>query len=62
MIYDYNKEHLNKYLVIYIEENIFPEYNKNEKAHDINHIISVINHAFNISKNSCVPSITLSPK
>lgn len=51
MIYDYNKEHLNKDLVIYIEENIFPEYNKNEKAHDINHIISVINHAFNISKN-----------
>ena len=51
MEYDYNKSNLNKDLVSYIEKEIFPIYDKNEKAHDISHIINVINHAFNISKN-----------
>ena len=51
MEYNYNKSNLNKDLVSYIEKEIFPVYNKNEKAHDISHIINVINHAFNISKN-----------
>ena len=51
MEYNYNKSNLNKDLVSYIEKEIFPIYDKNEKAHDISHIINVINHAFNISKN-----------
>lgn len=51
MEYNYNKSNLNKDLVSYIEKEIFPVYDKNEKAHDISHIINVINHAFNISKN-----------
>lgn len=51
MKYNYNKSNLNKDLVSYIEKEIFPIYDKNEKAHDISHIINVINHAFNISKN-----------
>lgn len=51
MEYNYNKSNLNKDLVSYIEKDIFPIYDKNEKAHDISHIINVINHAFNISKN-----------
>lgn len=50
MEYNYDKSMLNEKLVLYIENNIFPVYNKNEKAHDINHIIEVIKHAFNISK------------
>ena len=29
---------INEELKKYIEENIFPEYDKNEKGHDINHI------------------------
>lgn len=51
MEYNYNKSNLNNDLVSYIEKEIFPIYDKNEKAHDISHIINVINHAFNISKN-----------
>lgn len=51
MDYNYDKSNLNLKLIEYIENNIFPEYSKNEKAHDINHIIYVINHAFSISKN-----------
>ena len=51
MEYNYNKSNLNKDLVSYIEKEIFPIYKKKEKAHDISHIINVINHAFNISKN-----------
>ena len=51
MEYNYNKSNLNKDIVSYIEKEIFPIYDKNEKAHDISHIINVINHAFNISKN-----------
>lgn len=51
MEYIYNKTKLNEKLISYIENNIFPIYDKNEKAHDINHILTVINHAFSISKN-----------
>ena len=51
MEYIYDKTKLNEKLISYIENNIFPIYDKNEKAHDINHILTVINHAFSISKN-----------
>lgn len=51
MEYNYNKTSLNKKLVEYIETHIFPEYNKNEAGHNINHILSVINRSFEISKN-----------
>ena len=38
MEYIYDKTKLNEKLISYIENNIFPIYDKNEKAHDINHI------------------------
>ena len=34
----------------YIEKNILPQYNKNEKAHDINHIHYVIRRCFELIK------------
>ena len=39
---------INKELQKYIEQNIFPEYSKNEKAHDIEHIKYVINRSFKL--------------
>ena len=39
---------INNNLKKYIEENIFPEYQKNEKAHDINHIKYVIERSFEL--------------
>jgi len=39
---------LNNELQNYIERNIFPEYNKNEKAHGIEHIKWVINRSFEL--------------
>ena len=36
----------------YIEKNIFPVYNKNEKAHDINHINYVIRRSFELIKQN----------
>ena len=39
---------INKELQEYIENNVFPEYNKNEKGHGINHIKSVINRSFEL--------------
>ena len=50
-MYNYPKQDLNEKLVEYIEKNIFPQYDLNEKGHNINHIITVINHAFDIAKN-----------
>ena len=38
-------------LITYIENNIFPLYEKNEKGHGISHIESVINKSLEISKN-----------
>lgn len=35
----------------YIEQNIFPEYEKNEKAHGIEHIQNVINRSLELSQN-----------
>ena len=39
---------VNEELKKYIEDNIFPEYNKNEKGHGIEHIKYVINRSFEL--------------
>ena len=41
---------INNELKKYIEENIFPEYQKNEKAHNIEHIKYVINRSFKFAE------------
>lgn len=51
MKYNYNKTNLNPDLVSYIENYIFPKYKLNEEGHGINHILTVINHSFDIAKN-----------
>ena len=43
---------INKDLKKYIEENVFPEYEKNEKGHDINHIKYVIRRSFELVKQN----------
>ena len=43
---------INDKLREYIEKNIFPEYQKNEKAHDINHIKYVIERSFELIKDN----------
>ena len=45
-------ENVNPRLIMYIEKNIFPEYEKNEKAHNIEHINQVIERSFNIIKQN----------
>lgn len=45
---------INNELKIYIESNIFPKYEKNEKGHQINHINYVINRCFELCKNKDV--------
>lgn len=42
---------LNEELKIYIENNIFPKYFKNDKGHQIDHINYVINRCFKLSKS-----------
>ncbi len=42
---------LNEKLRVYIENNVFPQYNKNDKSHKIDHINYVINRCFELSKN-----------
>ena len=39
---------INKNLQKYIEEHVFPEYQKNEEGHNINHIKYVINRSFQL--------------
>ena len=39
---------INNSLKKYIEENLFPQYNKNEKAHNIEHIKFVIRRSFEL--------------
>ena len=51
MEYKYNKNNINQDLIKYIESTIFPKYELNEAAHNIKHILSVINRSFEISKN-----------
>ena len=43
---------INKELKQYIENNIFPEYNKNEIGHGINHIKYVIDRSFQLVKEN----------
>lgn len=43
---------INSKLKKYIEENVFPEYNKNEKGHGINHIHYVIDRSFELVKEN----------
>ena len=43
---------INNELKKYIEENIFPEYNKNEKGHGIDHIHYVIDRSFELVKEN----------
>ena len=52
---DNTKERVNKDLKKYIEENVFPEYTKNEKAHGIDHIEYVINRSFKFADS--IPGI-----
>lgn len=44
--YEYYTKEVNPELKRYIEENVFPEYDKNDKAHGIIHIREVIRRAF----------------
>ena len=46
---------INDKLKEYIEENIFPEYSKNEPAHNIDHIKYVINRSFKFADT--IPNI-----
>lgn len=49
-----NKEYLknvNKNLIKYVEENIFPEYEKNDKGHGILHIFEVIRRSFELKQS-----------
>ena len=43
---------INPTLKEYIEESVFPQYEKNEKAHDINHINYVIRRSFELIKQN----------
>ena len=43
---------INNELKKYIEENVFPEYNKNEKGHGIDHIHYVIDRSFELVKEN----------
>lgn len=49
---------INNKLQKYIEKNIFPEYSKNEPAHNIDHIKYVINRSFKFADT--VPNINYS--
>jgi len=42
---------MNNELIKYIENNVFPIYDKNDKAHDISHINYVIKRSFELSKD-----------
>lgn len=44
------KESINPQLIEYIENDIFPLYNRNEEAHGINHIKTVIRRSLEIAK------------
>ena len=43
---------INRELQAYIENNIFPEYEKNEKGHGIDHIKYVIERSFQLVKEN----------
>lgn len=46
---------INNELKEYIERNVFPEYSRNEPAHNINHITNVINRSFKFADT--IPNI-----
>lgn len=48
--YNYYISTVNKELVEYVEENVFPEYEKNDKAHGIIHIKEVIRRGFALNE------------
>lgn len=50
--YEECTKNVNLKLKKYVEEKIFPVYNKNEKAHDINHINYVIRRSFELIKQN----------
>ncbi len=41
---------INPALKEYVEQKIFPEYEQNDKGHDINHIVQVLKRSFTLSK------------
>ena len=43
---------INEELKQYIEESVFPEYNKNESGHGINHIKDVIKRSFELVREN----------
>lgn len=45
-------EKVEKNIIKYVEENVFPEYEKNEEGHGINHIKDVIRRSFDIIKQN----------
>lgn len=51
MEYKYDKSKIDKKLVQYVEEKIFPQYDLNEASHDITHILKVINKSLKIVQN-----------
>lgn len=44
-------QNVNKELIKYIEENIFPEYEKNDKGHGVLHVKEVIRRSFELKKS-----------
>lgn len=48
---------VNKELKVYIEKNIYNQYDKNDEGHQSKHIIEVIERSFELSLNSLNPNI-----
>lgn len=48
--YDYYTKDVDKELVAYVTDNIFPQYEPNDKAHGIIHIIEVIRRSFALNE------------
>ena len=44
-------KNVNKELLGYIKNNVFPEYDKNDKGHGILHILEVIRRSFELKKS-----------
>ena len=48
--YDFYTQNVDKDLKKYVEEHIFPEYDKNDKGHGILHILEVVRRSFELKK------------
>lgn len=46
-----NCKNVNTELITYIEKNILPEYNENDKGHGILHILEVIRRSFELKES-----------